>query len=226
MPHRFGAPMVERARVLVETSPRTLEDIAVLLGASVPTLRNWIMKYGWRRHPGAPRATRKLPPQKEGPGRRVYEGRAGVGDLAVLLGCHESYVHRLAKQRGWQRAGTPGKPRLRPPNPALLANADGMGDPRLTSPARILLLERAPGLPLIEAIERPEAGPDHRAELLAKTLKLLRPLRDGAPPPAAERRQLSPEEEAREQKAIMESIARRLEKMAGPPADPAYETAG
>ena len=225
MPHRFGAPMVERARVLVETSPRTLEDIAVLLGASVPTLRNWIMKYGWRRHPGAPRATRKLPPQKEGPARRVYEGRAGVGDLAVLLGCHESYVHRLAKQRGWQRAGTPGKPRLRPPNPALLASADEMGDPRLTSPPHPT--PRTRSRPAADRGDREARGgprPPRRAS--GQDPAAPATLRDGAPPPAAERRQLSPEEEAREQQAIMESIARRLEKMAGPPADPAYETAG
>jgi hypothetical protein len=103
MPRRFGAPMRERARVLVETSTRTLEDIAVLLEVSVPTLRNWIKKFGWRRHPRAPRAAPKLPPAKEGPARRIYEGGAGVGDLAVLLGCDDSYVHRLAKQRGWTR---------------------------------------------------------------------------------------------------------------------------
>src|SRR3954449_8095785 len=55
---------------------------------------------------GAPRARPKLPPEKEGPARRIYESGAQVGDLAVLLDCHESYVHRVAKQRGWRRPGT------------------------------------------------------------------------------------------------------------------------
>ena len=32
-------------------------------------------------------------PEKEGPARRVYESGAQVGDLAVLLDCHESWVH-------------------------------------------------------------------------------------------------------------------------------------
>ena len=54
--------------VLVE-----VEDSAVELGTSVQTLRNWIKKYGWRRHPQAPRAVPKLPPEKEGPARRIYE---------------------------------------------------------------------------------------------------------------------------------------------------------
>ena len=103
MPTYFDAATIERARVLVETTARTLEDIAVELGTSVQTLRNWIKRYGWRRHPQAPRARPKLPPEKEGPARRIYESGAQVGDLAVLLDCHESYVHRLAKQRGWMR---------------------------------------------------------------------------------------------------------------------------
>ena len=103
MPTYFDAATIERARVLVETTARTLEDIAVELGTSVQTLRNWIKKYGWRRHPQAPRARPKLPPEKEGPARRIYESGAQVGDLAVLLDCHESYVHRVAKQRGWMR---------------------------------------------------------------------------------------------------------------------------
>ena len=93
MPTYFDDATIERARVLVETTARTLEDIAVEIGTSVQTLRNWIKRYGWRRHPQAPRAVPKLPPEKEGPARRVYESGAQVGDLAVLFDCHESWVH-------------------------------------------------------------------------------------------------------------------------------------
>ena len=46
MPTYFDAATIERARVLVETTVRTLEDIAVELGTSVQTLRNWIKRYG------------------------------------------------------------------------------------------------------------------------------------------------------------------------------------
>jgi hypothetical protein len=81
MPTYFDAATIERARVLVETTVRTLEDIAVELGTSVQTLRNWIKRYGWRRHPQAPRARPKLPPEKEGPARRIYESGAGSATL-------------------------------------------------------------------------------------------------------------------------------------------------
>ena len=163
MPTYFDAATIERARVLVETTARTLEDIAVELGTSVQTLRNWIKRYGWRRHPQAPRARPKLPPEKEGPARRIYESGAQVGDLAVLLDCHESYVHRLAKQRGWMRweaalAPAEAEP-AEPPSEAVMEITAGFLDPHLTRGKLIGLIEDLAAVTIARGADRRRRAP-------------------------------------------------------------------
>ena len=170
MPTYFDAATIERARVLVETTARTLEDIAVELGTSVQTLRSWIKKYGWRRHPQAPRARPKLPPEKEGPARRIYESGAQVGDLAVLLDCHESYVHRLAKQRGWMRweaalAPAEAEP-AEPPSEAVMEIAAGLLDPHLTRGKLIRLIERLGLVTILEGLTGDVARLERRGAVL------------------------------------------------------------
>ena len=219
MPTYFDAVTIERARVLVETTARTLEDIAVELGTSVQTLRNWIKKYGWRRHPEAPRARPKLPPEKEGPARRIYEGGAGVGDLAVLLDCHESYVHRVAKQRGWRRPGTNA---AAADLPAALAESEAT---RATYDAIAARL-REPDLPRHELLRLAQMGQavalvemlagatvvEGRVDAAVQLARLASELPEEPPVP----RQLSPEEQERESAAL---IAELVEHFSGPVAE-------
>ncbi len=197
------------------------------VGVSVQTLRNWIMKHGWRRPPGAPRAVPKPPPEKEAPARRLYESGAGARDLAALLSCSESYVHRLANQRGWVRRPTAVEEaeETGPPNPALLAIADALQDTVLARPDRIRLLERALALTLLDAVAKPGAGHERQAELLAKTLEILRSLPEEAPP-AACACHASPEDLERERDAIIERLIRRYGGESEEPVDQPVAAAG
>src|SRR4051794_39408191 len=201
MPRHFDDASIERARVLVETTARTLEDIAVEVGASVQTLRNWIMKYGWRRHPEAPRAVPKLPPEKEGPARRLYESGAAVADLAALLSCHESYVHPLAKQRGWARGAADRQEEeeeedapLWPPSPELNAIAKGLCDPDLTRDGCSRLVQRLIALTAADVLDGRDAGIERRLDFiqamvrLAKDYPRSRPRTAGAGAPPQTRR--------------------------------------
>ena len=136
MPKICDPAVVERARVLVEGSARTLGDIAREVGVSLQSVRNWIDRYGWRRYPLAPRAVPKLTPEKEGPARRLYEGGAKVDDLGALISCHPSYVHKLARQRGWAKPGTgAAKAAGSEPSPALQAIIQDLCAPGMTAPA-------------------------------------------------------------------------------------------
>lgn len=53
MPGTHDPATVERARLLVETTARTLEDIAAANGVPVPTLRSWIARHASPRADGA-----------------------------------------------------------------------------------------------------------------------------------------------------------------------------
>jgi transposase-like protein len=223
MPTYFDAATIERARVLVETTVRTLEDIAVELGTSVQTLRNWIKRYGWRRHPQAPRARPKLPPEKEGPARRIYESGAGVGDLAVVLDCHESYVHRLAKQRGWMRreaAFAPGEAEpAEPPSEAVMEIAAGFLDPHLTRGKLIRLIERLAAVTILEGLTGDVARLERRGAVLRLLVGAVKHFPEDPPPAPPE---LSPEEQERKNQAMIEDIVRRFESLADmeEPVDP------
>jgi hypothetical protein len=199
MATRCDAATVERARVLVETTVRTLEDIAVEVGVSVQSLRTWRDRRGWRRPPEAPRAVPKLPPEKEEPARRLYEGGAAARDLAGLLSCHESYVHRLAKQRGWRRPGTKaGAADL----PAAAHESEAGREAREAIAARL----REPGLPRHELLASPDASLKRRIDAAAQLARLASDLPDDPPAPP----KLSPEEEARQSAAFVEEFTRRI----------------
>jgi transposase-like protein len=208
--------------VLVETTVRTLEDIAVELGTSVQTLRNWIKRYGWRRHPQAPRARPKLPPEKEGPARRIYESGAGVGDLAVVLDCHESYVHRLAKQRGWMRreaAFAPGEAEPAEPPSEAVEIAAGFLDPHLTRGKLIRLIERLAAVTILEGLTGDVARLERRGAVLRLLVGAVKHFPEDPPPAPPE---LSPEEQERKNQAMIEDIVRRFESLADmeEPVDP------
>ena len=188
MPTPRDPATVERARVLVETTVRTLEGIALEVGVSVQTLRTWSAKHGWRRPAQAPRAVPKLPPEKEEPARRVFENRAGAGDLAVLLGCDQSYVWRLAKSRGWERgAGRSGEPSGEPGDEIKAIEA-ALRDPACGRADFLRLAERATMLLATEALVSGDARLDRRIGQLAKLVDLARrwPGMDAAPAPAPE----------------------------------------
>jgi transposase-like protein len=221
MPTYFDAVTIERARVLVETTARTLEDIAVELGTSVQTLRNWIKKYGWRRHPQAPRARPKLPPEKEGPARRIYESGAQVGDLAVLLDCHESYVHRLAKQRGWMRweaafAPAEAEP-AEPPSEAMMEIKAGLRDPQLTRGKFIRLIKDLAAVTVAEGLTGDVALLERRADLLELLVRVAKDFPDDPPPRPPE---LSPEEQERESAALIAELVQRFTPSAEEPVGP------
>ncbi|HEX8168225.1 MAG TPA: hypothetical protein VF601_20855 [Beijerinckiaceae bacterium] len=212
MATRCDAATVERARVLIETSVRTLEDIAVEAGVSVQSLRTWIKARGWRRHPQAPRAMPKLPPEKEEPARRVFENRASVADLAVLLSCHESYVHRLAKQRGWRRPGVAADwpdaaaEDTGPGREAREAIAARLREPGLSRDELVRLMERGLAVMLVEVIASPDVRIERRSAALAQLARLAADLPDDPPAP----RTLSPEEQERESAELIEEIVRRF----------------
>jgi len=213
MPTYFDAATIERARVLVETSVRTLEDIAVEVGVSVQTLRNWIKTRGWRRHPQAPRAMPKLPPEKEGPAQRIYEGGAGVGDLAVLLSCHDSYVHRLAKQRGWRRPGTKAGaadlPAVTEESEAARAAYDAiasrLNEPDLPRHELLRLARMGQAVTLVEMLAS-ATEIESRVDAAVQLAHLASELPEDPPAPP----KLSPEEEARESAALVERLAQRF----------------
>src|SRR5215218_3004959 len=210
MPTYFDAATIERARVLVETTARTLEDIAVELGTSVQTLRNWIKKYGWRRHPQAPRARPKLPPSG-----------AQVGDLAVLLDCHESYVHRLAKQRGWMRweaafAPAEAEP-AEPPSEAMMEIKAGLRDPQLTRGKFIRLIKDLAAVTVAEGLTGDVALLERRADLLELLVGVAKDFPDDPPPRPPE---LSPEEQERESAALIAELVQRFTPSAEEPVGP------
>ncbi len=222
MPTYFDAATIERARVLVETTVRTLEDIAVELGTSVQTLRNWIKRAGGgtrrRRAPG-----RSCRPRRRGRRGRIYESGAGVGDLAVVLDCHESYVHRLAKQRGWMRreaAFAPGEAEpAEPPSEAVMEIAAGFLDPHLTRGKLIRLIERLAAVTILEGLTGDVARLERRGAVLRLLVGAVKHFPEDPPPAPPE---LSPEEQERKNQAMIEDIVRRFESLADmeEPVDP------
>jgi hypothetical protein len=216
---RCDPALVERARVLIEGSPRTLEDIAVELGVAVQSLRNCIKKYGGRRHPEAPRAVPKLPPEKEGPARRLYESGAAVADLAALLSCHESYVHRLAKQRGWGRGAADRQEEeeedapLWPPSPELNAIAKGLCDPDLTRDGCSRLVQRLIALTAADVLDGRDAGIERRLDFIQAMVRLAKDYPEE--PPAYGGCEASPEDEERERERLIDEIARKYEALVG-----------
>lgn len=200
--------VVERARVLIEGSARTLEDIAVEVGVSVQSLRTWIKQRGWRRYPLAPRAVPKLPPEKEGPARRLYEGGAGVDDLGALLSCHPSYVHKLARQRGWAKPGTGATKAAGPgPSPALMAIVEELLQPDVTRGRATDVVVRATALLWAEMLVSDDPALPDRLDAvtwLARNLHFFP--EDKAPAP----RRLSPEEEKAESDALVEELVWRF----------------
>jgi hypothetical protein len=227
MPKVCDPAAVERARVLIEGSARTLEEIAVELKVSVQSLRNWINQRGWRRHPDAPRAVPKLTPEKEGPARRLYEGGARVDDLGPLLSCHPSYVHKLARQRGWAKPGTgAAKAAGSGPSPELMAIIHEACAPGMTRAGLADIVVRATGLLWAEMITSNDPSIPDRLDAVSWLGEHLHLLPED-PPPAP--RRLSPEEEKAREDANMEELLRVVDSWGAPPerdAQPERRVAG
>jgi hypothetical protein len=227
MPKVCDPAVVERARVLIEGSARTLEEIAVELKVSVQSLRNWINQRGWRRHPDAPRAVPKLPPEKEGPARRLYEGGARVDDLGALLSCHPSYVHKLARQHGWAKPGTgAAKAAWSAPSPAFEAIIQDLCAPGMTRARLADIHVRATGLLWAEMLTSNDPSIPDRLDAVSWMGEHLHLLPED-PPPAP--RRLSPEEEKARDDANMEELLRVVDAWGAPPerdAQPERRVAG
>ena len=224
MPTYFDAATIERARVLVETTARTLEDIAVELGTSVQTLRNWIKKYGWRHHPQAPRARPKLPPEKEGPARRLYERGTSVDDLGALLSCHPSYVHKLARQRGLAKPGTcAAKGAGAGPSPAFMAIIQDLCAPGMTRAGLAEIVVRATGLLWAEMLTSNDPGIADRLDAVSWIGEHLHLLPEDPPP---QPRRLSPEEEKARDDALTEELVWRFASLEERDAQAALRVAG
>jgi transposase-like protein len=208
MPKVCDPAVVERARVLVEGSARTLGDIAREVGVSLQSVRNWIDRYGWRRYPLARRAVPKLTPEKEGPARRLYEGGARVDDLGPLLSCHPSYVHKLARQRGWAKPGTGGaKAEGSGPSPALMAIVQEACTPGMTRAGLADIVVRATGLLWAEMLTSNDPGIPDRLDAVSWLGEHLHLLPEDAPPAP---RRLSPAEEQARVDAEIEELVWRF----------------
>lgn len=135
---------------------------------------------------------------------------SACGSWRRPIGQHESYVHRLAKQRGWRRPSAGGEERAQasPPSPELAEIVAGLCDPHLTRSGLIRLVERLAALTTLDVLLHFDAGVERRAALLPMLARLARDLPEDAPPAAG--RRLSPEEEEREQQAVIEELVRRF----------------
>ena len=224
MPKVCDPALVERARVLVEGSARTLGDIAREVGVSLQSVRNWIDRYGWRRYPLAPRAVPKLPPEKEGPARRLYERGTSVDDLGALLSCHPSYVHKLARQRGWAKAGTgAAKAAGSEPSPALQAIIEDLCAPGMTRAGLAEIVVRATGLLWAEMLTSNDPGIPDRLDAVSWIGEHLHLLPEDPPPKP---RRLSPEEEKARDDALTEELVWRFASLEERDAQAALRVAG
>jgi transposase len=98
------AELVERTRILVETTGLPVQEIAAEVGVHETTVRRWIAKHGWSRPPGGTTdRRRKIAPSKHPALRRLYEGGAKVRDLAVLADCSMEAIVKIASRGEWTR---------------------------------------------------------------------------------------------------------------------------
>jgi transposase-like protein len=222
---RCDPAVVERARFLVENSVRTLEDIAVEVGASQPSLRSWIKRFGWQRPLRAPRAVPKLAPDKQEPARRFYEGGGSVADLAALLSCDGSYVHRLARRHGWVRRPAREDEEAEAdaaPNPAFDALLAASCDPALSGREFGRLVGRALAITASEALASPGLDSRDRIALLGHLVRYAEAYPEEVHPSAAARRR---QEEEPCSEELKETLYRRLMQIGGwdpdAPAEPA-----
>jgi hypothetical protein len=208
MPKVCDPAVVERARVLVEGSARPLGDIAREVGVSLQSVRNWIDRYGWRRYPLAPRAVPKLPPEKEAPARRLYERGTSVDDLGALLSCHPSYVHKLARQRGWAKPGTAAaKAAGAGPSPAFMAIVEEACAPGMTRAGLADIFVRGTALLWAEMLISDDPGIPDRLDAMSWLGEHLHLLPEDPPPKP---RRLSPEEEQARDDALTEELVWRF----------------
>jgi transposase-like protein len=220
---RCDPALVERARFLVENSVRTLEDIAVEVGVSQPSLRSWIKRHGWQRPLRAPRTAAKLPPDKQEPARRFYESGGSVADLAALLSCDGSYVHRLARRHGWvRRPVQEDEEPDAPPNPAFDALLAASCDPALSAQEFGRLVGRALAITASEELASPGLDSRDRIALLGHLVRYAAAFPDEVHRSSAARQQ--PQEPERDIEAMRETLLRRMMAVAGP-ASPAPDRA-
>ena len=202
MPKVCDPAVVERARVLVEGSARTLGDIAREVGVSLQSVRNWIDRYGWRRYPLAPRAVPKLTPG------RLYERGTSVDDLGALLSCHPSYVHKLARQRGWAKPGTGGaKGAGAGPSPAFMAIVAEACAPGMTRAGLADIFVRGTALLWAEMLVSDDPGIPDRLDAMSWLGEHLHLLPEDPPPKP---RRLSPEEVKARDDALTEELVWRF----------------
>jgi len=150
----------------------------------------------------------KLPPEKEGPARRLYERGTSVDDLGALLSCHPSYVHKLARQRGWAKPGTGAAKAAGPgPSPALMAIVEELLQPDVTRGRATDIVVRATALLWAEMLTSDDPALPDRLDAVTWLARNLHFFPED-PPPAP--RRLSPEEEKARADAQIEELVWRF----------------
>jgi hypothetical protein len=207
--------LVERARILVETTTRRLSAIAMELEIGEKTLRTWIERNGWTRPPGAePAAQRKIPPAKHAALQKLYEKRGSVADIAAVANCSITYIDAIAKTKGWLRrkeSAARSEPPPKPPSADLAASQAALRDPALGREERLKLIEQAAALVAADAL-----GGDRDAEWTVQTLTraaaLIRTQReDVAAPPHKDNDAPDSADCFPDANDLIEEIARRIE---------------
>ena len=218
MPAARSAEVVERARVLVTTTTRHLDDIAAELRVTVRTLRNWIKKYGWQRPPGAPERVLKITPENEGPMQRVFENRATVADLAILADCDTSYIYQYARTHGWARPGAAAEA-PRPTDGEFAAIEASLRDPATGWPEALRLVRRAAALTAVDVLANPDARAERRTAMIGKLVAHVNKLREDEMP-AHKDINADSGDHFPDANDLIEEIARRIEAYANEWLDP------
>ena len=217
MPAPRPAEIVERARVLVTTTTRPLDDIAAEVGVTVRTLRNWIKKHGWRRPPGAPGRVLKITPQNEGAVQRIFENRGSVSDLALLVGCDTSYIYHYARQRQWARSE--GATEAPPLSDELAAIEAALRDPAAGRCEVVRLVTRAAALTAADVLVNPDARAERRTAMIGKLVAYVNKMREDAAP-AHKDFNVDSGDHFPDANDLIEEIARRIEADANEWLDP------
>lgn len=216
--------IVERARVLVTTTTRRLIDIAADLDISVKTLGSWIRLHGWTRPPGVPCARTKIPRSAYPALQRVFENRARMADIAIVVGCTVTRLTVIAANEGWMPRRESAARAASADKPAGAAIADtqaALRDPALGRTDLVKQLERAIALAAADAL-----GGDRDAERTVQTLTrlaaLVRNLPDDAVAPPARKDTYAPDpiDHFPDANDLIEEIARRIEADANEWLDP------